>query len=117
MTMSIFPFMNLIGPFKFSSLANRKGIKMRASKIICFAVGGMLAATAARADEITIVSNLLGPEGPLYFEGNLYFVGWVSNTLSKWDGKKTTILNNATGCGHNGLALTNQKTFFRACTD
>jgi hypothetical protein len=33
MTMSIFPFMNLIGPFKFSSLANRKGIKMKVSEI------------------------------------------------------------------------------------
>ena len=100
--------MNLIGPFKFSSLADRKGIKMRASKIICFAVGAMLAATAARADEITIVSNLLGPEGPLYVDGNLYYVGWVSNTLSKWDGKTSTVLNHTPGCGHNGLALTKQ---------
>src|SRR5437762_4907062 len=109
--------MNLIGPFKFSSLADRKGIKMRASKIICFAVGAMLAATAARADEITIVSNLLGPEGPLYVDGNLYYVGWVSNTLSKWDGKTSTVLNHTPGCGHNGLALTKRKTFLLACTD
>src|SRR5437764_8332100 len=117
MTMSIFPFMNLIGPFKFSSLANRKGIKMKASKIICFAVGAMLTATAARADEISIVSIILGPEGPLYIGGNLYYVGWVSNTLSKWDGKTTTVLNQTEGCGHNGLALTKQKTFLLACTN
>src|SRR5713101_4677625 len=70
-TMSIFPFMNLIGPFKFSSLANRKGIKMRANKIIWFAVGAMLlVATTARAGETVIVSNVLGPEGPLYIDGN-----------------------------------------------
>src|SRR5438874_701788 len=112
MTISIFAFMNLIGPFKFSSLANRKGIKMKASKIICFAVGAMLAATAARADEISIVSDLLGPEGPLYVDGNLYYVGWVSNTLSKWDGKTSTVLNHTPGCGHNGLALTKQKTLY-----
>src|SRR5216117_4069003 len=117
MTMSIFPFINLIGPFKFSSLANRKGIKMSVSKIICFAVGAMLAATAAPADEISIVSNILGPEGPLYIDGNLYYVGWVSNTLSKWDGKTTTVLNHTPGCGHNGLALTKQKTFLLACTE
>src|SRR5947207_13461438 len=85
-TMSIFPFMNLIGAFKFSSLANRKGIKMRASKIICFAVGAMLAATASCADEISVVSNLLGPEGPLYVDGHLYYVGWVATTLAKSDG-------------------------------
>ncbi len=96
---------------------NRKGIKMRISKIICFAVGAMLAATAAWADEALIVSNLLGPEGPLYVDGNLYYVGWVSNTLSKWDGKTTTVLNHTPGCGHNGLALTKQRTFLLACTE
>jgi gluconolactonase len=90
---------------------------MKASKIICFAVGAMLTATAAGADEITIVRNILGPEGPLYIDGNLYYVGWVSNTLSKWDGKKTTALNHTEGCGHNGLALTKQKTFLLACTN
>ena len=80
-------------------------IKMGANKIVCFAVGAMLAATAACADEISIVSNILGPEGPLYVDGNLYYVGWISNTLSKWDGKTSTVLNHTPGCGHNGLAL------------
>ncbi len=88
---------------------------MRASKIICFAI--MLSAAATQAEEIQIVSNVLGPEGPLYIDGNLYYVGWVSNTLSKWDGKTTTVLNHTEGCGHNGLALTKQKTFLLACTD
>src|SRR5260370_4485756 len=96
---------------------NRKGMKMSASKIICFAVGATVAATAACADEISIVSNILGPEGPLYVDGNLYYVGWVSNTLSNWDGKTTTVLNHTPGCGHNGLALTKQKTFLLACTE
>ena len=89
---------------------------MRASKIICFVVGAMLSAAATQADEIQIVSNVLGPEGPLYIDGSLYYVGWVSNTLSKWDGKTTTVLNHTEGCGHNGLALTKQKTFLVACT-
>jgi len=115
--MSIFPFMNLIGPLKFSSLANRKGTKMRATKIICVAIAATLVATTVPAGETVIVSNLLGPEGPLYIDGNLYYVGWVSNTLSKWDGKTSTVLNHTPGCGHNGLALTKQKTFLLACTE
>jgi gluconolactonase len=97
--------------------ANRKRIKMRARKIVCFAVGAMLVARAACADEKVIVSDILGPEGPLYIDGNLYYVGWVSNTLSKWDGKTTTVLNHTPGCGHNGLALTKQKTLLLACTE
>jgi gluconolactonase len=75
------------------------------------------AGAAARADEVTIVSNVLGPEGPLYIDGNLYYVGWVSNTLSKWDGKTVTVLNSLEGCSHNGLALTPRRTFLLACTD
>lgn len=77
----------------------------------------MLAATAAWAGEVTIVKDVLGPEGPLYVDGNLYYVAWISNTLSKWDGKATTVLNHTEGCGHNGLALTQEKTFLLACTD
>ena len=89
---------------------------MKVNKIICIAVGAMLAATAG-AGETVIVSNLLGPEGPLYMDGNLYYVGWVSHTLSKWDGKTSTVLNHTPGCGHNGLALTKRKTFLLACTE
>jgi gluconolactonase len=90
---------------------------MRANKIICCFIGAMLAVTAASADETTVVSGVLGPEGPLFVDGNLYYVGWVSNTLSKWDGKTTTVLNHTAGCSHNGLALTKQKTFLLACTN
>src|SRR5260370_35144075 len=86
-------------------------------KLICVAVSVMLTAAAAYADETTIVSDVLGAEGPLYVDGNLYYVGWVSNTLSKWDGKKSSVLNHTEGCGHNGLALTKQKTFLLACTN
>src|ERR1044071_8975315 len=88
---------------------------MKASKIILFAI--MLSAAATQADEVQIVDNLFGPEGPLYIDGNLYYVGWVSNTLSKWDGKTTTVLNHTDGCGHNGLALTKKKIFLLACTN
>jgi gluconolactonase len=92
-------------------------MKMKVSKIICFAVSAMLAAAASGADETLIVKDLLGPEGPLYIDGNLYYVGWISNTLSRCDGKTATILNQTEGCGHNGLALTKNKTFLLACSN
>ncbi len=90
---------------------------MSTVKFIGFLFGAILAATSSSADEVVVARNVLGPEGPLYFDGNLYFVGWVSDTLSKWDGKKTIVLNHTRGCGHNGLALTKHKTFMLACTD
>jgi gluconolactonase len=84
---------------------------------VAFAISAILAAATACGEEITVVSNLLGPEGPLFVDGNLYYVGWASNTLSKWDGKTSTVLNHTEGCGHNGLALTKKKTFLLACTN
>jgi gluconolactonase len=90
---------------------------MKTSGLISLAISIMLAVVTASAQEVTIVSNVLGPEGPLYVDSNLYYVAWVSSTLSKWDGKTTTVLNHTPGCGHNGLALTKQKTFLLACDD
>jgi gluconolactonase len=81
------------------------------------AFGLTLAALAARAEEVTLVTDVLGPEGPLFVDGNLYYVAWTSGTLSKWDGTTAVILNDLAGCSHNGLALTRQKTFLVACSD
>ena len=66
-------------------------------KVLLFIIAALMAPEMTRAEETVIVKNVLGAEGPLYFDGSLYFVGWISNSLSKWDGKKTTILNNAAG--------------------
>ena len=90
---------------------------MKTAILSCIVVCALFAGSVLHADEITIVSDVLGPEGPLYVDGNLYYVGWVSNTLSKWDGKSTTVINSLSGCSHNGLALTKRKTFLLACTD
>src|SRR5256712_9024002 len=89
---------------------------MRTNKIVCAVLGVMLVARAWAA-EVTVVKDLLGPEGPLFMDGNLYYVGWVSNTLSKWDGKTSTVVNHTPACGQNGLALTKRKTFLLACTE
>ena len=84
---------------------------------VAAALFAAFAAFAASAAETTVVDNVLGPEGPLLVDGDLYYVGWISNTLTKWDGKKATVLNSTAGCGHNGLALTKRRTFLIACTN
>ena len=89
---------------------------MKKIQFVCIVALTLWVATAATAGEVTIVSGVFGPEGPLYIDGNLYFVGWISNTLSRWNGKTTRVLNTLAGCSHNGLALTKQKTFLLACT-
>jgi gluconolactonase len=82
-----------------------------------FALAAALAAGAASAQEVTVVKDVLGPEGPLFLDGHLYYVAWTTGALSRWDGKSSTVLDSRPGCSHNGLALTKQKTFLLACTD
>ena len=90
---------------------------MNVARLLAIVLGLILAVPVARAQEVTVVSDVLGPEGPLWVEGNLYFVAWTTGTLSRWDGKTRTVLNSLPGCSHNGLALTRQRTFLLACTD
>jgi len=90
---------------------------MRIASGLGIVLGLALAVGAARAQEVTVVRDVLGPEGPLFIDGNLYFVAWTTGSLSKWDGKTVTVLNALPGCSHNGLALTKRKTFLLACTD
>jgi gluconolactonase len=90
-----------------------KSLAMKAIGL-CGMTAVMLAAPAS-AKEVTLVRNVLGPEGPLFVGGNLYFVAYVGSTLSKWDGKTVTVLNDRRDCDHNGLALTARKTLLLAC--
>ena len=90
---------------------------MKVNRFTWCAICAALAGTASLGAETTVVSSILGPEGPLFIDGNLYYVGWVSNTLSKWDGKTATVLNHTENCGHNGLALSKDNTFLLACTE
>ena len=90
---------------------------MRNARLSGIVLGLALAAATARAQEVTVVRDVLGPEGPLIVDGNLYYVAWTTGSLSKWDGKTSTVLNSLPGCSHNGLALTKQRTFLLACTD
>ena len=91
--------------------------KMAPFRPIGLALGLVLAASAACAAEVTVVRGVLGPEGPLVVDGVLYFVGWNDNALTRWDGHGKTAIHTDPACGHNGLALTKQRTFLLACTN
>lgn len=90
---------------------------MRRRRGFWLAAVAIVMATTALAGEAVVVPNVLGPEGPLFVKGNLYYVAWTSDTLNKWDGKTSIVINHTKGCSHNGLALTKQTTFLIACDD
>lgn len=86
-------------------------------RIVGFLAATLLVATTAGAVEVTVVANVLAPEGPLVIEGSLYFVSGGASTVSKWDGKTTIVVNTTKGCVDTGLALTQRKTLLVACND
>ncbi len=67
-------------------------------------------ASGASARETVIADHVLGPEGPLFVDGKLYYVAWNPGSLSVWDGRMSKVINDTRGCSHNGLALTRQHT-------
>lgn len=75
----------------------------------------MISASPAWCGETIVVEHVLGPEGPLVVNGDLYYVSWNPGSLLRWDGRTSKVINDAPDCSHNGLALTGRKTFLVAC--
>lgn len=63
------------------------------------------------------LSRKFSRQKALFIDGNHYYVSWIAGTLSRWDGKRAVVLNNASACGHDGLILTKEKTFLLAFTE
>ena len=59
-------------------------MKKTVSLLVC--AMSLALASSAHAAEVPVVTNVGGPEGPLFVDGMLYFAGWTSNALSRWDG-------------------------------
>ena len=76
----------------------------------------LLGLSRAASAEMMVVDELaLGPVGPLYENGSVYYVEWGSSELTKWDGESISTIHQLDGCGQNGLATTVQDTFLVAC--
>jgi gluconolactonase len=88
------------------------------NKLIAALVLAALAfvAAPAGAGEIRAVNKLsYFPEGPVWFEGKLYYVEYGKDRVMVWDGKTNEVVWTQKGCGANGLAINPDKTFWVAC--
>ena len=88
------------------------------NKLIAGLVLAVLASVAvpAGAGEIRAVNKQsYFPEGPVWFEGKLYYVEYGKDRVMVWDGKTNEVVWTQKGCGANGLAINPDKTFWVAC--
>jgi sugar lactone lactonase YvrE len=78
--------------------------------------GGL--ACAAHAGDVQIVnSDAHFPEGPVWYQGKLYYVEYDRHTVTTWDGHTNKIFWTQKGCGPSAVIPTAQGEFLTTCYD
>jgi gluconolactonase len=57
------------------------------------------------------------PEGPIWYQGKLYYVEYDRNAVMTWDGKDNRMFSTEKGCGHSAVVPTAQGEFLVTCYD
>lgn len=57
------------------------------------------------------------PEGPLWFQGKLYYVEYDRNTVMTWDGKHNAVFSSDKGCGQSAVVPASHREFLTTCYD
>jgi gluconolactonase len=88
---------------------------LRASTFILLSA----AALACRAETGVRVLNddAHYPEGPIWYQGKLYYVEYDRNAVMTWDGKKNSVFSSDKGCGQSAVVPTVHGEFLTTCYD
>jgi sugar lactone lactonase YvrE len=57
------------------------------------------------------------PEGPVWFQGKLYYVEYDRNAVMTWDGKKIAVFASQPGCGQSAVIPAAHGEFLATCYD
>ncbi|HME38185.1 MAG TPA: SMP-30/gluconolactonase/LRE family protein [Steroidobacteraceae bacterium] len=57
------------------------------------------------------------PEGPVWYQGKLYYVEYDRNAVMTWDGSKNTVFATDKGCGQSAVIPTAHGEFLTTCYD
>jgi gluconolactonase len=75
-------------------------------------------ASNAYADEIRILNaDAHFAEGPVWYQGKLYYVEYDRNSVTTWDGAKNAIFWSQKGCGPSAVIPTSRGEFLTTCYD
>jgi sugar lactone lactonase YvrE len=78
----------------------------------------LLVCTGAAASEVEIINPEASfPEGPLWHEGQLYYVEYGADTVMMWDGKENTQVWRQDGCGPSAVVEAGEADFLVTCYD
>jgi gluconolactonase len=75
-------------------------------------------ATGARGGEVRVINgDVHFAEGPVWYQGKLYYVEYDRNTVDTWDGKKNAVFWEKKGCGPSAVIPTARGEFLVTCYD
>jgi gluconolactonase len=89
------------------------------SKHILILLAGLsVTAVAFAAGNVKILnSDVQFPEGPVWYRGKLYFAEYGRNTVTIWNGHKSTAFATDKGCGPSAVIPTVRGDFLTTCYD
>ena len=73
--------------------------------------------THAQSGVQVLNSDAHYPEGPVWFQGKLYYVEYDRNAVMTWDGKKNAVFSAEKGCGQSAVVPTAHGEFLTTCYD
>jgi sugar lactone lactonase YvrE len=82
---------------------------------ILFCAAG--AACAAQSGVKVLNNDAHYPEGPVWFQGKLYYVEYDRNAVMTWDGKRNAVFSSDKGCGQSAVVPTAHGEFLTTCYD
>jgi sugar lactone lactonase YvrE len=75
-------------------------------------------ASPAPANDVKVLNDDAHfAEGPIWYDGKLYYVEYDRNSVTTWDGAKTTIFWSKQGCGPSAVLPTARGDFLTTCYD
>jgi gluconolactonase len=76
------------------------------------------AAPMARSADVKLLNDDAHfPEGPIWYQGKLYYVEYDRNSVTTWDGAKNSIFWQKPGCGPSAVIPTASGEFLTTCYD
>jgi gluconolactonase len=86
-------------------------------KVFWTALLGVHLAGGAQAAVQVLNDDAYFPEGPVWYNGKLYYVEYGRNAVMTWDGKKNSVFSAEKGCGQSAVAPAARGEFVTTCYD
>jgi gluconolactonase len=89
----------------------------RLRKLLLLIALGVSSVAVADTGVKVLNSDAYFPEGPVWYRGQLYYVEYGRNTVTRWDGRKNTVFATDNGCGQSAVIPTVRGDFITTCYD